>query len=108
MEPTFSDYVTLIYNRFEAFVQSSDEVTKRGKAFTYQNQSLIDCVFYVDAVQEDLSIQDTVGMAEKTSRSLNDDGMGVCSRPKYLVEWQYPNLVEWKFVSKTAFHTHVD
>jgi hypothetical protein len=45
MEPTFSDYVTLIYNRFEAFVQSSDEVTKRGKAYTYQNQSLI--VFFM-------------------------------------------------------------
>lgn len=41
MEPTFSDYVGLIYNRFEAFVQSSTEVTKMGKPYTYQNQSMI-------------------------------------------------------------------
>lgn len=45
MEPTFNDYVALIYNRFEAFVQSSDEVTKLGKPYTYQNQSMI--VFFM-------------------------------------------------------------
>src|SRR5829696_6132330 len=41
MEPTFSDYVALIYNRFEAFVQSSTEVAQLGKPYTYQNQSMI-------------------------------------------------------------------
>jgi hypothetical protein len=45
MEPTFSDYVDLIYNRFEAFVQSSDEVKKLGKPYTYQNQNMI--VFFM-------------------------------------------------------------
>ena len=45
MEPTFSDYVALIYNRFEAFVQSSSEVTKLGKPYTYQNQSMM--VFFM-------------------------------------------------------------
>lgn len=45
MKPTFSDYVSLIYNRFEAFVQSSNEVSKQGKPFTYQNQSLV--VFFM-------------------------------------------------------------
>ena len=45
MEPTFNDYVALIYNRFEAFVQSSDEVAKLGKPYTYQNQSMI--VFFM-------------------------------------------------------------
>jgi DDE family transposase len=41
MKPTFDDYIALIYNRFEAFVQSSDEVTKLGNPYTYQNQRLI-------------------------------------------------------------------
>lgn len=45
MEPTFNDYVNLLYNRFEAFVQSSDEVVKLGKPYTYQNQSMI--VFFI-------------------------------------------------------------
>ena len=45
MEPTFNDYVALIYNRFEAFVQSSDEVTKLGKPYSYQNQNMI--VFFM-------------------------------------------------------------
>jgi hypothetical protein len=45
MEPTFNDYVALIYNRFEAFVQSSGEVAKLGKPYTYQNQSMI--VFFM-------------------------------------------------------------
>jgi hypothetical protein len=45
MKPTCNDYVVLIYNRFEAFVQSSDEVAKVGKPYTYQNQSLI--VFFM-------------------------------------------------------------
>jgi hypothetical protein len=45
MEPTFNDYVTLLYNRFEAFVQSLDEAAKPGKPYTYQNQSLI--VFFM-------------------------------------------------------------
>lgn len=41
MEPTFNDYVALIYNRFEAFVQSSSEVVKLGTPYTYENQSMI-------------------------------------------------------------------
>jgi len=45
MKPTFNDYVALIYNRFEAFVQSLDEVAKFGKPYIYQNQSLI--VFFM-------------------------------------------------------------
>ncbi len=45
MEPAFNDYVALIYNRFEAFVQSSDEVVKLGKPYTYQNQNMI--VFFM-------------------------------------------------------------
>ena len=45
MEPTFNDYVKLIYNRFEAFVQSSDEVAKLGKPYTYQSQHMI--VFFM-------------------------------------------------------------
>ena len=45
MEPTFNDYVALIYNRFEAFVQSSDDVSKLGKPYVYQNQSMI--VFFI-------------------------------------------------------------
>ena len=45
MKPTFTDYVTLIYNRFEAFVQSSGEVSKQGKPFNYSNQSMV--VFFM-------------------------------------------------------------
>lgn len=45
MEPTFSDYVALLYNRFEAFVESSDEVCKLGKPYTYENESMI--VFFM-------------------------------------------------------------
>jgi len=45
MEPTFNDYVALIYNRFEAFVQSSGEVSKLGKPYVYQNQSMM--VFFM-------------------------------------------------------------
>ncbi len=45
MEPTFNDYVALIYNRFEAFVQSSDEVKKLGHPYVYQQQSMI--VFFM-------------------------------------------------------------
>lgn len=45
MEPTFNDYVSLIYNRFEAFVQSSDEVKKIGHPYVYQQQSMI--VFFM-------------------------------------------------------------
>lgn len=45
MEPTFNDYVALIYNRFEAFVQSSDEVTKQGHPYDYQDQAMI--VFFM-------------------------------------------------------------
>jgi hypothetical protein len=45
MEPTFNDYVALIYNRFEAFVQSVEEMAKLGKPYTYQNQNMI--VFFI-------------------------------------------------------------
>lgn len=45
MQPTINDYVALIYNRFEAFVQSSDEVAKLGKRYTYENQNLM--VFFM-------------------------------------------------------------
>lgn len=45
MEPTFNDYVTLIYNRFEAFVQSSEEVKKVGHPYVYQEQAMI--VFFM-------------------------------------------------------------
>lgn len=45
MEPTFNDYVGLLYNRFEAFVQSSDAVTKLGHPYVYQAQSMI--VFFM-------------------------------------------------------------
>ena len=40
MEPTFNDYVALIYNRFEAFVQSSVEVKKIGHPYVYRNQAM--------------------------------------------------------------------
>lgn len=45
MEPTFNDYVALIYNRFEAFVQSSGEMAKMGKPYTYKHQNMI--VFFM-------------------------------------------------------------
>lgn len=45
MEPTFNDYVALIYNRFEAFVQSSDAAKKLGHPYVYQEQSMI--VFFM-------------------------------------------------------------
>ena len=41
----FNTYAHPSYNRFEAFVQSSDEVAKLGKPYTYQNQSMI--VFFM-------------------------------------------------------------
>lgn len=44
-EPTFNDYVALIYNRFEAFVQASDSIGKVGRPFVYQQQSMI--VFFM-------------------------------------------------------------
>jgi len=40
-EPNFNDYVALIYNRFEAFVQASDSVRKMGHPYVYQQQSMI-------------------------------------------------------------------
>jgi len=45
MEPNFNDYVTLIYNRFEAFTQASEAVRKMGHPFVYQQQSMI--VFFM-------------------------------------------------------------
>ena len=45
MEPTFNDYIALIYNRFETFVQSSDETTKLGHPYVYQEQNMI--VFFM-------------------------------------------------------------
>lgn len=41
MEPTFNDYVALIYNRFDAFTQASVAVSKMGSPFVYQQQSMI-------------------------------------------------------------------
>ena len=45
MEPSFNDYVALIYNRFEAFTQASEAVSKIGHPFVYQQQSMI--VFFM-------------------------------------------------------------
>jgi hypothetical protein len=45
MEPTFNDYVALIYNRFESFVQCSDAVNKVGHPYVYQQKSMI--VFFM-------------------------------------------------------------
>src|SRR5690606_25949689 len=45
MEPTFNDYVALLYNRFEAFVQSSEEEVKLGAPKVYSDESLI--VFFI-------------------------------------------------------------
>jgi len=45
MKPTFNDYVALIYNRFDAFVQSSDASIKLGHPYVYQQQEMI--VFFM-------------------------------------------------------------
>ena len=45
MEPTFNDYIALIYNRFEAFVQGSASGAKAGHPYLYQNQEMI--VFFM-------------------------------------------------------------
>jgi hypothetical protein len=45
MEPTFNDYVALIYNRFDAFVQASNAAGKVGHPYVYQQQSMI--VFFM-------------------------------------------------------------
>ena len=44
MEPDFNDYVTLIYNRFEAFVQSKTS-TKMGHPYDYEQQDML--VFFM-------------------------------------------------------------
>jgi hypothetical protein len=45
MEPTFDDYVALIYNCFEAFTQASDAVQCAGRPFVYQQKNMI--VFFM-------------------------------------------------------------
>jgi hypothetical protein len=45
MEPTFNDYVGLIYNRFEAFTQASAGATRVGHPYVYAHKSLI--VFFL-------------------------------------------------------------
>jgi hypothetical protein len=45
MEPRFNDYVALIYNRYAAFVQSSEAGKKLGHPYDYENQSLL--VFFL-------------------------------------------------------------
>lgn len=45
MEPTFNDYVALIYNRFEAFAQAAESVSKIGRPLVYQQRSMI--VFFM-------------------------------------------------------------
>jgi hypothetical protein len=45
MEPTFNDYVELIYNRFEAFTQASTVAKRAGHPFVYQYKSMI--VFFM-------------------------------------------------------------
>lgn len=45
MEPTFNDYVGLIYNRFEAFTQASEAAKRVGHPLVYQHKSMI--VFFV-------------------------------------------------------------
>jgi hypothetical protein len=45
MEPTFNDYVALLYNRYAAFVQSSEAGKKLGHPYDYENQSLL--VFFL-------------------------------------------------------------
>jgi len=44
MEPDFNDYGTLIYNRFEAFVQSKTS-TKMGHPYDYEPQDML--VFFM-------------------------------------------------------------
>ena len=44
MIPTFNDYVALLYNRFEAFVQSSEASTEWG-SYVYKQQEMI--VFFM-------------------------------------------------------------
>lgn len=41
MEPNFNDYVALIYNRFDAFVQVSYTIGKVGRPLVYQQQGMI-------------------------------------------------------------------
>ena len=45
MEPTFDDYVALIYNCFETFTQASDAVQCAGRPFVYQQKNMI--VFFM-------------------------------------------------------------
>jgi hypothetical protein len=45
MEPTFNDYVGLIYKRFEAFTQASAEAKRVGHPLIYQHKSMI--VFFM-------------------------------------------------------------
>lgn len=45
MEPTFNDYVRLIYNRFEAFTQASAAAKRVGHPFVYQQKSMM--VFFM-------------------------------------------------------------
>lgn len=45
MQPTFNDYVDLIYNRFEAFTQASAEAKRVGHPLVYQHKSMI--VFFM-------------------------------------------------------------
>ena len=45
MYPTFNDYVSLIYNRFEAFVHSSEVVKKMGPPYVYAEKSVL--VFFM-------------------------------------------------------------
>jgi hypothetical protein len=45
MEPTFNDYVALIYNRFEAFRQVSGTMKRLGHPFVYRQKSVI--VFFM-------------------------------------------------------------
>lgn len=45
MEPTFNDYVELIYNRFAAFTQASAAAKRVGHPLVYQQQSMI--VFFM-------------------------------------------------------------
>jgi hypothetical protein len=44
MEPDFNDYVALIYNRFEALVQSNTSI-KRGHPYDYETQKML--VFFM-------------------------------------------------------------
>jgi len=44
-QPSFADYVALIHNHFDRFVQQSDACAKRGHPYIYQNQELI--VFFM-------------------------------------------------------------